>query len=171
MSKIKKDTVIGLVLIAFGVFILYFSLGIKMIKAASFGVGSAFFPRICGVLLILLGAMLSAASVIKARKASETGTSEAQCDKISAASLVRMAVTLVTLILFVLLLHTLGFVICSILMQFTLMVTLAPAHKRSRKHIISYMLISFCTALVVYLVFVKGFNLMLPAGLLKGVLS
>jgi len=171
MSKMKKDTVIGLVLIAFGLFILYFSFEIKIMKTASFSVSSAFFPRICAALLMLLGAMLSWGSMRNAKKTTvDQACEEAKADVLTKAALVRMAVTLLALILFVALLHRLGFIICSVLMQSTLMITLAPEDQRSTAHIVRYVLISLCTALVVYLVFVKAFNLILPAGVLKGVL-
>jgi hypothetical protein len=49
MSKVKKDTVAGATLIAFGAFIMYFSTCIKIIKTAEYGVSSALFPRICAV--------------------------------------------------------------------------------------------------------------------------
>lgn len=171
MSKLKKDKIIGLFLIAFGAFILYFSTGIKMINGASYGVGSAFFPRICGVFLILLGAALSVGDIVKNKKSIETGTAAPveDCSKMCLASLIRMSVTIVTLVLFVALLRTVGFLICAIFMQFVLMVTLAPEQKRTRKNILGYLIISICTALIIDLLFVKVFDLILPAGILKGV--
>ena len=47
------------------------------------------------------------------------------------------------------------------------MFVLAPREKRGKKDIALYVFISAVTALAVYLVFVKVFYLMLPAGILR----
>lgn len=161
-----------MILIAFGAFIMYFSAEIKIIKAASFTISSAFFPRICAVLLIVLGALLIVTGELRAWKAKKAGINlpEENKEHVTVDSLVRMALTLVILILFVALMKPLGFLICSVLMQLALMITLAPAHKRATRDILSYLAISVCVSIVVYLLFVKVFFLILPAGVLKGVI-
>lgn len=174
MTKTKrKDVITGIILTVFGILIRIFSINIKVIKTSTYSVGSNVFPIICADLLILLGILLIVTSYKKkdAKVVNQSETEEhPEQNKLSKNALSRLLITTVTLILFTALLDKLGFIICAILLQFVLMATLAPETKKTKKDMIKYLIISVCASFIIYILFVKFFKLMLPNGLLKGVL-
>lgn len=77
-----------------------------------------------------------------------------------------MALTFVLLIGYVGLLELVGFVIMSSIFIFLMTMWLLPKDQRNKKQIILTAIIAVVFASCVYLLFVKGFALTLPAGIL-----
>lgn len=166
MENEKKDLYCGIVLEIFAVFILIFSFSIRQLKTATYDISSAVFPRICAGLLIFLGLVLIVGNArkIKVRKGSEEKAETTRPDQ---AALLRMAITLGALVLFVLCLKNIGFIICGSVLQFILMMVLAPKRIRTVKVSLFLLAISVVLTVTVDLLFVRVFYLMLPSGILS----
>ena len=167
MRQEKKDLYCGVVLDAFAIAILAFSFQIKNITTSTFDISSRTFPRICAVLILVLGTILIVRNAAKlsgsAKEVRETDRNSGE----KTTGSVRMLIAIGSLILFVILLPKLGFIICGTLITFVLMWVLAPKDARTPKDLVKYFIISLVLAVLVDLLFVRAFYLMLPPGILS----
>ena len=146
--------------IFFMVIAVVYTTQIRKIKLTKISlINSAFFPKICVCALILLS-VCEIYQGIKSWKVSED-TEEEKKDYRSA------ALTLGFSLIYVMLLEPLGFLISSVLYMVAQMAVLCP--KGEQKPVL-YVLVSVIAAVVIYFLFRDGLNLMLPSGILTGIL-
>lgn len=149
----------GIFTIALGAAIYAASFGIR--DFAAVGVGATFFPRLASIGFVILGAILTV-QAIKAPKAvaatapvSSEGTSSS---KKNFSVLYSMGLFIVYLAL----MQTLGYIVCSALYIFIQTLILKP---RSQKRYILYGIIAVISSLTTYLLFVRVFGVMMPTGI------
>jgi len=165
MAK-NKDMVTGLIAIGLAIFLFVISGHVR--DFAAVGVGAGFLPRVAAVLMGILGVALTVESW-------RQGTSPKQPKKRAPASgessdVVEvfggwMAVVLSAGLMcaYVGLLEHLGFILTSTLYAFCQIVILS---KNARRNYLLFGGISLATAVIAYFLFVRLFNVILPAGIL-----
>lgn len=151
----KRNLVLLVSLAVFAGFVFWLTVSLK-VGTASTGYGAAFYPRfLLGVLLILMGILLVQTLTGK--------TGESEIEKETPREIKNAAFFLVLIILYGLLLSKLGFIIDSLVFLLIGMKVLGGSWKTS---VIS----AVVTVAVLYGLFAIGFKVMLPMGLLGGVL-
>jgi len=164
MFKKYKDVFCGsfLIVLAAVLFILSFgirSVALNLIKAD-------FFPRLDAALLLVLGMILIVTGMLKARSYQpEAESSSVPFWKYDPT--VSMLETLALIALYITVLKPVGFIISTMAYLVIQMFVLTPKEKRNKKNLLVFCVISLIVSVVVYLVFVKVFYLMLPAGILQ----
>lgn len=126
--------------------------------AGSSTIGSAFYPRILGYLLLLLSLVeiVKAIASIRSKKVNEDGEKESM-------SLVAILLTIALTAGYIFLLEAIGFLLMTAVYLFLLIIVLSPKDQRNFK---TATIISISTSLIVYFLFVKGFSLLLPRGII-----
>jgi len=162
MFKKYKDVFCGGALILLGAGLFAASFGIKSVALNL--IKADFFPRLDAALLVILGVILTVTGFSKAKYIQIEEDGQPPFWKND--STVSMLETLALVSVYVFLMKPVGFIISTFLYLAAQMVVLAPREKRTRKNIMLFVVISLATSLAVYLVFVKVFYLMLPAGIL-----
>jgi hypothetical protein len=161
MSARYKDLCSGLFLTLLGFAFFISSFGIP--RGAEMGVGADFMPKVLSVLLLLLGGLITLqarnrvsdqAGVEKAPDAVEPPRNE------NGRSL---PLSLLYLALFIVLLDRIGFIVMTFLYAFFQILLFAPREKRNY---ILFGIIAAVLTILVYFIFVKGFKMMLPGGIL-----
>lgn len=163
MFKKYKDVFCGcfLILLAIGLYAASFgikSVALNLIKAD-------FFPRLDAALLAILGIVLTAAGLKKARHFQHTEEKEEPFWKNDGT--VSMLETLGLIALYIFALKPVGFMIATFVYLVVQMYVLAPKEKRTRRNAAVFVGVSLITSLAVYFIFTKVFYLMLPAGILR----
>lgn len=126
-------------------------------------VGADFLPRIIAILIIALSLgfiAVTVSGIMSARKAG-TANDEAPAEKKNYKGII---MTMALLIAYVALMNTIGFIVTTIVYLFLQMLILG--HEPTKKQIILYAVISVVAPIIIYYVFVNGFQLLLPAGIL-----
>lgn len=147
-----RDMVSGGALLFLGAVMFATSFGIP--RGAEMGVGAGFMPRLMSVLLAVSGLAL----MLQGR-----GTAAAAAPEKGGANYQAVVLSLVYLGLFVVFLNKAGFVIATCAYLFLQTVLFCPANRRNYKTIA---ILSVVATACIYLVFAKGFKLLLPAGIL-----
>ena len=150
----KKTFGLGFFSIALGIAILIMSNDIR--DFAAVGVGAKFFPRIAAVGFMILGTLLvyQNRAMLSVRSHSETTMKGASFSPV---------LTLAILILYLALIPILGYIIASTLYIFGQILIL---NRGNKQHYLRYAVISIISAVLTYLLFVKVFSVMIPAGIL-----
>ena len=163
MLKKYKEAFCGvfLILLAIGLFIASFSIrsvALNLIKAD-------FFPRLCAGLFLILGIIQTGIGLSQA-KGYQPDPDEASLPFWKDDRTVSMLETLVLITVYGLLLKPVGFVVSTFIYLIVQMYVLPPKVKRAKRNIVLFIVISLIASLAIYLLFVKVFYLMLPAGIL-----
>lgn len=127
-------------------------------------ISSDFMPKVYGAILMLLSVIQIIQGVLNKKHAD--CQEENQTDLTIQQIAFSVALTFVLLIGYVGLLELVGFVIMSSIFIFLMTMWLLPKDQRNKKQIILSAIIAVVFASCVYLLFVKGFALTLPAGIL-----
>lgn len=160
-----KEIILGTFFLLLGGFYLYESTFIKMRSAVV--VSSRLIPQILGVLVLVLGVLQLIAGAkhlalqlvdnhLKKRTEVFLSGEERQDVK-------PIVLTFVLIILYAVSFERIGFIVSSTLCMFFQMMILTP---KSAKRPLFFLIISFVVAVVVYIAFRMGLNLMLPQGIL-----
>ncbi len=154
----KKNVGLGLASTLFGVmfFVLAFQIPEKKVQSSS----PSMFPKFISCLMIIAGLLL----VLREYVQSKHRDSESSAVKIENKGLVFGAIA--AMVLYALLMDSVGFVICSVLYLFGSMFMLDRS--RSAKEILKKLLISIVLTGVIYYVFAGMFHANLPTGILGG---
>ncbi len=147
--------------------IFYAVLGIALIIAARMlpkstvmDIGPDFMPTVVGALILVLSVILLVQAVTELRKnpdkVYEPDTSDYK----------RVLLSLILALLYVFLLKPVGFIICTLVYLVGQIYVLAPDDRRTKKDIITYLIIDVVFTLIVYFLFRIGFKIVLPAGIL-----
>lgn len=162
MLKKYKDAILGGATILLGVGLYILSFGIKSVALNL--VKADFFPRLIAALLVVLGVILLITGLKKAKQYQDDGEKDLPFWKNDGS--VSMLETLALIAAYVLLMKPLGFIIATFAYLVAQMYVLTPKDKRTKKNLVLFVLISLVASFAVYLLFVKVFYLMLPAGIL-----
>lgn len=154
MSEKQKDILCSMIFLILGAGVFVYSATIKNVIKTD--VGPAFAPRIVTMGIIIL-------AVIKLGLSIKNNTPEYTKKTTKNENTLNGLLTIVALGLYVALFDVLGFVISSALYLFFQMYLLMSAEKRNY---VTMGIISITVPVVIYFLFVKAFNLMLPTGLL-----
>ncbi|MDD4573399.1 MAG: tripartite tricarboxylate transporter TctB family protein [Sphaerochaeta sp.] len=155
----KKNFGLGVFVIALGFAMFLASLGIK--DFAAVGVGATFFPRLASMGFVILGVLL----IIQVLRKPEAADREANSSEVTDTRKKNFSIvqSIVLIALFLTLLETLGYIICSALYIFFQILVLANEKK---KRYVLYGIISVISSLTTYLLFVRVFQVMIPRGIL-----
>jgi putative tricarboxylic transport membrane protein len=129
--------------------------------AGASSVGSAFYPRVLGWLLAALSVIQIGTALRKTLSSAKKGIDTPAKQKET--SFLSIAAVVILTAVYIALLEIVGFLIMSALYLFGMMFVLAP--KAQRKPLVAA-IISVVASNAVYFTFVKGFSLLLPAGIL-----
>lgn len=127
-------------------------------------VGSAFIPRIVFALIMILSIIVIIEGVIKRKiLVGEHEVSEKTNDSLDFIERHSVLLTILLIGIYAAFLRKIGFLIMTTIYLIAQFNILAP--KTERKQIL-FIIISVVTTVVIYFVFVKGFKLLLPSGIL-----
>lgn len=150
-----KDVISGAALLALGV--LLFATSFSIPRGAEMGVGAGFMPKLMSILLAIAGLVM----VVQGKAAAVQAKDKAA--EIDGANYKAVVLSLVYLGLFVALLSRLGFVITTFAYIFFQTILFCPVDRRNYKIIT---LVAVVATALIYIIFAKGFKLLLPAGIL-----
>lgn len=160
----SKDVLTGSVIVTLGLLLFVATLGVK--DFAAVGVGATFLPRIAAGLFVFLGAVMLIAALRSTptkpgRTRSTTETTEKPAKVFGGIGAVLLSFVLMSL--YVGLMDKLGFILTSTAYIFvqTLILT-----KGAPRQYLRFGLLALLTSVGVYYLFVKAFQVMIPAGIL-----
>lgn len=153
----KKTIGLGVFSIFLGIAIFLLSTSIK--DFAAVGVGAKFFPRIAAVGFLLLGVIL----MYQGRKIVLLGGSTPNENETTAQSWKAPLLSMALLAIYVVLIPLLGFIFSSFLYVFLQILIL---NRGGKYHLLRYLIISAVGSVIIYILFVRVFSVMIPAGLL-----
>ena len=145
-------------------------------KSTVMDIGPDFMPMVVGVLTLVLSIILLITSLkgfkenaekveaVKAKALAEGKGDPYACDY------VRVALCFIAITIYAFVLKTIGFVICTIVFLPFVMYVMSPKDKRTVKDLIILIVIGVVFTFVVYYLFRLGFKILLPTGLLTGIL-
>lgn len=164
MPDLKKyrEIISGCVLLCVSLFYLYHSFFIKIMKKKVF-YNSAMFPKMLGIALAVLSICQIVNAVIKFRRERAAGQPETSAPAISRSGAIRIAATLIALVIYLAGMRQIGFLIMTCFYVCIQTLILAPKGKLS---IPLLLVLSTVFPAAVYFLFVYGFQLMLPKGFL-----
>ncbi len=165
MEKLKnnKPLVAALFLLFLAILYLLGANGIHIYKGAgASSVGSAFYPRVLGWLLLGL-CVIQVLTVLKQRTAKPVEEKERAEESENPPNYITILLTIVSTGAYIALLEPIGFLIMSALYLFVLILILSPKQKRKIRFAA---LLSLTSSIIIYFLFVKGFSLVLPSGIL-----
>ena len=162
LKKSQQDILAGGVLLLFSICYLALSCSIKLTYIDQI-VGSRKFPQICGIIMAFLAILLMIGG-IRGNKgmAGEAETVEsAGTEKASMTGFYKTILVLVSYAVFIWLLDKIGFTIAAGLYLFSQMLLMTGKKPQARR-VLFYALLSAAFAIGIYLLFYKGFSLILP---------
>ena len=160
--KKYSDIISGAVLFVLAAVYYVMATQIKQYNAGLPGtITSDFIPKVYGIAVMVLSAILIFRGIRDLKKAQVQETGEAEDRK-------RFAIVLVFLLLvvYVALLDIVGFTIMSTLFVLGLSYILLPKEKRTPKTCVAVFVVALAFSVAITLIFVKGFSLTLPMGIL-----
>lgn len=167
MSRDKKITLYSSIFfLIFGV-IIFIAGKTLPVKNVPGQVGPEVFPQVIGAVIAILSAALILMTMGEIKREKAIGLTE-EVKSESLFDLKSVLLTMALLVVYVFLIPSLGFVIAGILYLFIQMIVMA--NKPAPKQLVLYAIIAIILPFVVYFIFVNVFNLMLPAGLLDGII-
>jgi putative tricarboxylic transport membrane protein len=150
-----KELIIGLIVMVFGG--LYITQTFSITKYGDAVVDSRFIPQLLGGLLVFLGVIQIINGIKGLSKINETQSQNSfKVDK-------RVLLTLVNVIVYISLLKSIGFLIMT--MAFTILQIIILSNEKKPKYL-NMIIISIIFSISIYIIFVKGFSLTLPSGIL-----
>lgn len=150
-----RDIISGAGLLALGA--IMFATSFSIPRGAEMGVGASFMPKLMSILLAIAGFLL----ILQGR--ASAAAAKDKTPAVDASNYKAVVLSLVYLGLFVALLSRLCFVITTFSYIILQTILLCPADRRNYKLIA---LIAAVATVLIYIIFAKGFKLLLPAGIL-----
>lgn len=148
--------------------IFYGILGIAMIigamalpKSKVMEIGPDFWPIVIGVLILLLSVILLVMTV----KRQGRKLYYEEVEEKDEADYKRVIGSLILALAYVNLLKPIGFIICTLIYLLAQIFVLAPDSRRTKKDVITYLIIDVIFTFVVYFLFRYGFTIVLPQGI------
>lgn len=162
MKKRLSSIVFCSVLIILGIVIWVSSYSMKSLVDVSVGPGDV--PRVLGILLVGLSSVELFNEAKSYKK--DSAPVESEGHRFLCWENMKLPVTVLLSVLFVLALEPVGFVISCVVYLFCQI--LVYSEDKSRKAVIFYAVLSLVCGIAIYSIFVYGFTLRLPNGILRG---
>ena len=129
-------------------------------KSKVMEIGPDFMPTVIGIIMLILSVILLIQSIKKFNKnLEEAGKTEDDSEY------KRVLLSLILCIAYVFLLAPLGFIISTLAYLGFQIYVLAPDDKRTKKDVITYVIIDVIFTLTVFMLFRYGFMIVLPQGI------
>ncbi len=159
-----RDIISGTFLAVLAVVLYISTFSIK--KLVDMNIGSDFMPKLCAILLFFLSLGVIYKGFLKLKTYVPAAVSdEEKAKKIK--SLKSVCLSIFLILLYASFLQSIGFLITTTLYLFVNFILLYPEDKKlTSKNITSFCIIAVASSAVIYFSFVKGFQLMLPSGIL-----
>lgn len=122
-------------------------------------------PKIYGISVMLLSAVLIFRGIRELKASTAPASQEEQTGRRFPVE-PEILLTFLLLVIYVALLQSVGFVIMSVLFVLGLSAILLPTEKRRRSSYLTILVVAVIFTVAITAIFVKGFNLTLPMGLL-----
>ena len=162
-----KDLILGVVMLLFSGFYLYFAKQIKTRPKLTPSYASAqIVPTLLGILLAVLSVIMIVQSVLKLKKGGMTSDEDTPASDKS--GMISVALTFAVMIIYTLVLPVLGFCLSTFVYLILQILILAPKEKRNIK---LFVLISVVFTAVVFVVFRIGLQQLLPRGIIESLLG
>ena len=162
-----KDLILGVVMLLFSGFYLYYAQQIKTRPKLTPAYASAqIVPTLLGILLAVLSVIMIVQSVLKLKKGSMASDEDAPVSDKS--GMISVALTFAVMIIYTLVLPVLGFCLSTFVYLILQILILAPKEKRNIK---LFVLISVVFTAVVFVVFRIGLQQLLPRGIIESLLG
>lgn len=162
-----KDLILGVVMLLFSGFYLYFAKQIKTRPKLTPSYASAqIVPTLLGILLAVLSVIMIVQSVLKLKKGGMTSDEDTPASDKS--GMISVALTFAVMIIYTLVLPVLGFCLSTFVYLLLQILILAPKEKRNIK---LFVLISVVFTAVVFVVFRIGLQQLLPRGIIESLLG
>ena len=162
-----KDLILGVVMLLFSGFYLYFAQQIKTRPKLTPSYASAqIVPVLLGTLLAALSVIMIVQSVLKLKKGGMTSDEDTPASDKS--GMISVALTFAVMIIYTLVLPVLGFCLSTFVYLLLQILILAPKEKRNIK---LFVLISVVFTAVVFVVFRIGLQQLLPRGIIESLLG
>ncbi|MDK2968574.1 MULTISPECIES: tripartite tricarboxylate transporter TctB family protein [Lacrimispora] len=130
-------------------------------KSAIMDIGPDFMPMCIGIVTFALAAVLAFLNI----KNLKIRTAEAETMEKENLDYKRMLISFILILVYVYLLHPIGFIVSTILYLPLQMYILAPDDKKKKRDIIQLAIITVIFTFVVFFLFRYGFKIILPAGI------
>ena len=148
--------------IIFLIFSLLYISQIGIIKISNFApIDSAFFPKLLSAIMIILALIEIIVGIRKMKNATQEAEEE---EKINYINVIK---TFVLSVIYVAMLQPLGFIISSVLYATSGMIVLCPKEECKP---VKFFIISAAVSVVIYILFRYALGLVLPPGILKGII-
>lgn len=168
--KKYREIIGGVVFFVFALAYFVMAFGIKQFGAGKPGiVTSDFMPKIYGGLILILSAIQILQGVWQLKTQHQLLATDARTSgeySIKFQIEWEILLTFLLLVLYVGMLKAIGFLITSVLFILGLTFILLPKKQRGLKKFIEVLVIAVLFTVTIYLIFVKGFHLTLPVGIL-----
>ena len=147
--------------IFFGIFsIVMIVLSMMLPKSKVMDIGPEFMPIVIGILMLVLSGILLIQSIRSFKTVSEEYKEYKDDSEYK-----RVILSLLLCIAYVFLLAPLGFIISTLLYLGFQIYVLAPDDKRTKRDVVTYVIIDVLFTVVVFFLFRYGFTIVLPAGI------
>lgn len=164
MSK-YTDLIVGLVFSTIS--LIYFGMSFNIQEAGVTQMGPAFVPRVIVGITFLLSIILIATNVGTLKRAEiQPSGAEDHADQ-EKPNYVPVVLTTVLLLAYVMLLEPVGFIVSTIVYLFLQFNVSAPKTRKSLKYQAYFLVGAVVAAIAINTLFVTGFNVMLPQGILE----
>lgn len=150
MTNKKRNLVVSILFLAFGVFLFVQSMGVKHMMKND--VGSGFFPKVIAIAIIAVSLVRLVMTLKEEEKEAKKSNSDPKGGWM----------TIVLVSLYVLAFNEVGFLIATVIYLFLQMLVLTPAEKRN---IPLLAVISVAAPVFIYTLFVYVINTPLPKGI------
>ncbi|MDY0287201.1 MAG: tripartite tricarboxylate transporter TctB family protein [Sphaerochaeta sp.] len=163
MIKNKGNFISGVVIFFVAGFMFFFSLGIKSVAGMTIAIGSDLLPKVVAILLMCFSAILVVTNFTFKKNIEpqpEVVIAPSKQANISQVKAVLISIALITV--YIAMMEFFGFIISTMLYLFAQFIVLAP---KKKVRYIGFLAIAIPATFIIYFIFVRGFSLMLPRGL------
>ena len=159
-----RDLILGIVMLAFSGFYLYYGRQIKTRPKLTPSYASAqVIPTLLGILLAVLSVCLIYQGIKRLKAPDTDGTA-----KSSREDLISVVLTMAIILLYVAILDTVGFILATIIYLFCQMMILAPKAKRNP---VLFIIVSVVFTVIVFIAFRIGLKQLLPRGIIESLIG
>lgn len=154
MKKLNKEALLGLIMVVMGLIFVGMTLQLPNTESQLFD--SRFVPILVSIIMILMGIPQFIQNLSKPQEITEKYDNKT------------LLITIILLIFYVMFYQKLGFVVTSIIFLFLEITNLTP-HYVNKNYLVTGA-IALIFPILLYYLFYFGFKIILPAGILKGIL-
>jgi len=160
-----KDLILGIVMLLFSGFYLFYAQQIKTRPKLTPSYASA---KIMPILLGVLLAVLSVVCIIQGMRQMKANKKEDNAKKMDKGDLMAVVFTFAVIIGYILIMPLLGFILSTVLYLFLQMLILAPAEKRNYA---LFAIVAVVFTAIVFVAFRVGLQQLLPRGVIESLLG